>query len=156
MGTSEVGNDVFRCILSDAGIILSNHDANLLFQRVRGPSGHTRIYVLLLIDDSCCFSTFITRHTHKNSETCRSRRYSIASRLRLYDGTVSEFAFDLLPDAWWLFYWAGLANLACIEAVLKPLEEVAAPSQTESVLGFGTGSKLQKSKVLRTTIRRSS
>jgi hypothetical protein len=49
MGTSEVGNDAFRCILSDAGMILSNHDANLLFHRVRGPSGHTRINVLLLI-----------------------------------------------------------------------------------------------------------
>ena len=104
MGTSEVGNDAFRCILSDAGIILSNHDANLLFHRVRGPSGHTRIHVLLLIDDSCCSSTFIIRHTHKNSETFRSRRYSIASRLRLHDGTVSEFVLDLLPDAWWLFY----------------------------------------------------
>ena len=100
MGTSEVGNDAFRCILSDAGIILSNHDADLLFHRVRGPSGHTRINVLLLIYDSCCFSTFISRNTHKNSETCRSGRNSIASQLRLYDGTVYEFVLDLLPDAW--------------------------------------------------------
>ena len=38
----------------------------------------------------------------------------------------------------------GRACLTNIEAVLTPLDEVVAPAQTESVLGFGTGSRLQK------------
>ena len=40
----------------------------------------------------------------------------------------------------------GKAGLEAVESVLKPLEHVVAPPECESVLGFGTGSKLQKTK----------
>ena len=36
---------------------------------------------------------------------------------------------------------AGLASLGSVEAVLQPIEDIAAPSRTESVIGFGTGVK---------------
>ena len=42
---------------------------------------------------------------------------------------------------------AGYTNLSAIESVLQPLQNIVAPNKTQSVLGFGTGSKLQKTKV---------
>ena len=41
----------------------------------------------------------------------------------------------------------GYTHLNSIESVLQPLENTVAPNKTQSVLGFGTGSKLQKTKV---------
>ena len=42
---------------------------------------------------------------------------------------------------------AGLASLGSVEAVLQPIEEIAAPARTESVIGFGTGLKKFVSRV---------
>ena len=40
---------------------------------------------------------------------------------------------------------SGLANLQSVEAVLQPIEDLAAPAKTASVIGFGTGLHVSQS-----------